>query len=187
MGFALAEAAARRGHRVTLVHGPVGLSPPPGVRAVPVVSAAEMLSACRTSWPRQDILIKAAAVADYAPKNPIVTKRKKSGGEWRLPLRPTEDILADLSLRRRSGQVVIGFALEDEDERNNALRKLTRKKLDAIVLNRPVAIGSSRAALEVLVSGKDWQIWPAASKSVLARKLVQLAERLWGESVRSSS
>lgn len=178
MGFALAEAAARRGHRVTLVHGPVLLTPPAGVRVVPVVSAAEMLVACRANWPLQDVLIKAAAVADYSPKTPSATKRKKTRGDWRLVLRPTTDILADLSLHRRTGQVVIGFALEDQDERNNALRKLMRKRLDAIVLNRPVAIGSNRAALEVLVAGEGWQTWPAAGKTALARKLIQLAERI---------
>lgn len=179
MGFALADAAAKCGHRVTLVHGPVAFVPPKGVRAVAITSADDMLNACRAAWPRNDVLIKAAAVADYTPAEPSATKRKKSKGLWRLPLRPTTDILADLALHRRENQIVIGFALEDQNERDNALRKLTRKNLNAVALNRPVAIGADQAALEVLVAGEDWQVWPAANKSSLAKKLVLLSERLF--------
>lgn len=179
MGFALARAAARAGHRVTMVHGPVALAPPANVRAIPIVSADEMLRTCRKLWPQNDVLIKSAAVADYTPAERGQVKRKKSKGLWRLPLKPTTDILADLALGRRPNQIAIGFALEDQNERDHALRKLNHKRLDAIVLNRPVAIGADAATLEVLVAGSDWETWPAAKKSALAARIVKLAVRLF--------
>ena len=180
MGFALAAAAARRGHEVTLVHGPVALRAPAGVRAVAVVSAAEMLRACRAAWPAQDGLIMAAAVADYTPRTPGRIKLKKKANALNLRLAPTIDILATLSLKRRPGQVVIGFALEDHHERRNAESKMRRKNLDAVVLNRPAAIAADRASQEILVRGKPWLVILTAKKESLANRLVRLIERLCG-------
>jgi phosphopantothenoylcysteine decarboxylase/phosphopantothenate--cysteine ligase len=178
MGFALAAAAVERGMRVTLVHGPVALEKPAGVRAVGVVSAAEMLAECHKLWPQHDVLIMAAAVADYAPSRVARFKRKKSGAALVLRLRPTVDILRALAARRRAGQVVIGFALEDRAGRRNAERKLREKRLDAIVLNRPEAIGARRAAVDVLVAGHEWQELKAAPKSRQAREIARLVEKL---------
>lgn len=179
MGFALAAAAVERGHAVTLIHGPAEIAPPSGVRARAVVSAADMLAAARLAWRRCDVLLMAAAVADYTIARPSRTKRKKTAGPLTLRLSPTVDILADLSAGRRSGQVVVGFALEDRRARQRAERKLRNKGLDAIVLNAPAAIGAQRSRLEVLTADGAWESWPAADKSRSARRLIRLAERLF--------
>lgn len=179
MGFAIAQNAAGRGHRVTLVHGPVALPPPAGVRCVPVVSAADMLAACRRVWPRQDVLIMVAAVADYTPVAPLKRKRKKSAAALRLRLKPTVDILATLARSRAPDQVAIGFALEDTNGRRNAAEKLKRKKLDAIVLNTPAALGAERATWEVLLARSGERIrFSSTAKAKLATRLVDLAEAL---------
>ena len=181
MGFALAAAANGRGHRVTLVHGPVALQPVRGVRAISVLSAAEMLAACLEQWPRKDVLIMAAAVADYAPARTARTKRKKQPGPHELRLKPTVDILEALARDRRPKQLVIGFALEDRNARRNAEAKLRRKHLDAIVLNRPETIGSDRASVEWLVAGRAWEVLPPSSKPRVAQRLIRAAEALYAE------
>jgi phosphopantothenoylcysteine decarboxylase/phosphopantothenate--cysteine ligase len=178
MGFAIAAAAHDRGHDVTLVHGPVSQAAPDSVRVVPVISAADMLEACRACWGSHDALIMTAAVADYTPASPLDRKLKKSPRRLTLRLKPTVDILAALASQRRDDQIAIGFALEDRAHRRNAESKLRRKKLDAIVLNRPANIGSDRAAMEVLVRGGCWATWASAPKRRVAERLVKLAERL---------
>lgn len=178
MGVALAAAAAARGHRVTLIHGPIAVACPAGVRAVAVTSATDMLQACLATWNRQDVLIMAAAVADYAPAQVESVKRKKSRRDLILRLVPTVDILAALSAARRPGQVVIGFALEDRNGRRNAAAKLARKKLDAIVLNTPSALSADRASWQILTKSEGWQRVPTGPKSTLGVRLVRLAERL---------
>lgn len=187
MGFSIAAAAAGAGCRVTLVHGPVQLDPPAGVRAVAVTSADQMLAACRARWPRHDVLIMAAAVADYRAAKPAARKIKRSRDQRVLKLRPTVDILATLSAERRAGQVVIGFALEDRNGRAEARGKLVRKGLDAIVLNSPAAISAGRAELDVLVRGRRWERWRGAPKAVLAARLVELACRLAAEAAALSA
>ncbi len=194
MGIAIAEHAAKRGHRVTLVHGPVTAALPRAtdqprskrvgsatahrVRLVPVVSAADMLAACRHAWPRNDVLIMAAAVADYTPREPARYKRKKSTSPLNLELAPTVDVLATLARDRRPDQRVIGFALEDRAARRNAESKLARKSLDAIVLNRPAAIGASRSTIEILIADGGWQRPGRADKRRHAERIVALAESL---------
>ena len=178
MGFALTQAARARGHRVTLIHGPVALSVPPRVRAIPVISAADMLCACLDRWADQDALIMAAAVADYTPARPVRAKLKKSASARVLRLKPTVDILATLAKCRRPDQVVIGFAVQDRAPRRNAEQKLHRKGLDAIVLNRPEAIGAERAAVEILVRAGAWQTVRRTTKSRLAARLIRLVERV---------
>lgn len=178
MGFALAAEAARRGHRVTLIHGPVALAPPPGVRAVAVVSAADMLAACERAWPRQDVLIKSAAVADYRPIAALVHKMKKNRRALTLKLEPTTDILAQLARDRRAGQIVIGFALEDRAAREYAEGKLARKNLDALVLNRPTALSADRSTIELLTRIDGWSKPATGSKLAHAKRIIDLAERL---------
>ena len=179
MGFALARAAQRRGMNVTLVHGPVTLKPPNNVRTVAVISAAEMLAVCTELWPKHDALIMAAAVADYTPHRLAKRKRKKSTSTLELRLKPTVDILAKLSVNRREDQIVIGFALEDRWPRRNAELKLINKGLDAIVLNRPAAIGTRQCPLEILIRNEGWQPLPDAPKTRQAARIVRLAEQLW--------
>ncbi len=178
MGVALVAAAAARGHRVTLIHGPIAVACPAGVRAVAVTSAADMLRACLAAWTRQDVLIMAAAVADYAPARTEPAKRKKSPRDLTLRLVPTVDILAALSAARRTRQVAIGFALEDRHGRRNAAAKLARKKLDAIVLNAPSALSADRAQWQILTAAEGWQRVPPGPKPALAVRLIRLAERL---------
>ena len=137
MGYAIAEAAAARGARVTLVTGPVSLAPPPGVAdVVRVTSAQEMFAACVECAPRARVVVAAAAVADYAPEQAAGQKIKKHGGDaLTLALRPTPDILKHLGEHKPPGQVLVGFAAETQDVEANARKKLAAKNLDLIVAN----------------------------------------------------
>lgn len=178
MGFAIAAAAIRRGHRVTLIHGPVALPPPDGARVVSIISAADMLTACHRVWPRNDVLIMSAAVADYRPRRSSNAKIKKSQAELALALEPTTDVLADLAGSRKPSQRVIGFALEDRNPRKNAQSKLERKNLDAIVLNPPAAIGRTRSRVEILRRGGTWTVHAMRDKAAHAEAIVDLAESI---------
>ena len=136
MGFALAEELAGRGAEVVLVAGPVDLSVRhPAIRRLDVESAAEMRDAAVAEFPKCDAAILSAAVADFTPKTRTDEKIKRGKEDMRLELVPTHDIAADLGRMKRHGQVLAGFALETNDEENNALSKLRRKNFDFIVLN----------------------------------------------------
>jgi phosphopantothenoylcysteine decarboxylase/phosphopantothenate--cysteine ligase len=156
MGFALAERAARRGAEVTVVAANVHLPAPPGVTVVPVETAAELKAACGERFDAADVLLMAAAVADFRPRDPADHKLKKTdpGHPPRLELEATEDVLSGLSARRRPGQVLVGFAAEHGDGAIEYGRgKLERKGLDAIVVNdisRP-GIGFDAADNEVTI------------------------------------
>ena len=135
MGYALAENCMLRGAEVTLVSGPVALTPPPFVDVVPVVSAADMAKAVKQRAGQQDIIIKAAAVADYRPSNPADEKVKKKEGDSSLLLERTEDILSYLGNHRREGQFICGFSMETENMLENSKKKLEKKNVDMIVAN----------------------------------------------------
>lgn len=137
MGYALAEEAARRGARVTLVSGPVALKAThPAITVVNVESAREMLKAATDAFADADIAIMAAAVADYRPAETAESKIKREHmAECDLALVRNPDIAAALGEAKRPGQILVGFALETDNERDNALGKMTRKHLDMIVLN----------------------------------------------------
>jgi len=135
MGFALAEAARRRGAEVTLVAGPVALPTPEGVRRIDVVSSAQMREACEKHFPQADLFIGTAAVGDFAPAKALPQKLKKNGRALRLELQPTTDILLSLGKAKRKGQVLVGFAAETESLISNAKEKLKKKNLDLIVAN----------------------------------------------------
>jgi phosphopantothenoylcysteine decarboxylase/phosphopantothenate--cysteine ligase len=134
MGYALAEAAQRRGARVILISGPTSLRPPDGCEFVPVITASEMRSALMDRLDCATIVIKAAAVADYRVAAPADQKMKRSG-PITLSLEPTQDILREVAERRKPGTLVIGFAAETNDAVHHARAKLERKGVDAIVLN----------------------------------------------------
>jgi phosphopantothenoylcysteine decarboxylase/phosphopantothenate--cysteine ligase len=177
MGYAIARAAARRGHIVDLVTGPVALAAPPGVRLHRATSTREMYEAARKLFPRADCLIGAAAPADFTPVRRIKGKAKKTGASLALRLKPTTDILAALGRRKRK-QVIIAFALEVQSPLKNARLKLRRKNADAIVLNAPAAIGAFRADATILLrSGERLEV-KQATKQRLGRILVALAESL---------
>ena len=136
MGFALAEVCRRRGAHVTLVTGPVALACHEGIRCIRVESCAEMYQAATSAWEDADVAILSAAVADYRPDtvaNQKIKREKK--GAMTLLLQPTHDIAAELGRRKRPGQLLVGFALETNDEESNAREKLVKKNADCIVLN----------------------------------------------------
>lgn len=135
MGYAIAAAAVRRGADVTLVSGKVELTPPMGVHVVSVVSAADMAQAVKEAAPEQDIIVKAAAVADYRPRVAADEKMKKKDAELSVELERTEDILAWLGANRREGQILCGFSMETEHLLENSRAKLEKKKIDMIVAN----------------------------------------------------
>ncbi|MCI0654059.1 MAG: bifunctional phosphopantothenoylcysteine decarboxylase/phosphopantothenate--cysteine ligase CoaBC [Methylococcaceae bacterium] len=180
MGYEIARAACEAGARVTLVSGPVDLTPPSLESIVHVESAAEMYSAVMEKAGSQDIYIGAAAVADYSPLDAGVRKIKKNEDNRIISLKPTRDILASVAALN-PGPFTVGFAAETDHLENYAKMKLERKKLDMIVANR---VGGPQGGFEsdhnaVTVFWKDGQTrWDLAPKNQLARKLVKLiAER----------
>ena len=135
MGYAIATVCARRGASVTLVSGPTALKKPQFVRTVEITTAKEMFEAVAGRASEQDIIVKAAAVADYRPKSVSSEKMKKKDGELALELERTDDILAWLGGHKRPGQFLCGFAMETQDLIGNARQKLQKKNLDMIVAN----------------------------------------------------
>ena len=135
MGYAIAQAAARRGAEVTLVSGKTALQKPLFLRTVEVVSAEEMFQAVTKLAPEQDIIIKAAAVADYTPATIAEEKVKKSDDELSIPLKRTKDILQFLGEHRTEGQFLCGFSMETEHMVENSRKKLEKKRLDLIAAN----------------------------------------------------
>ena len=136
MGFALAEEFAARGAKVILVAGPVNLkTTSAAIHRIDVVSAADMFEQVMQFADQCDIVVSCAAVADFTPKQKSEVKIKRGQEELCLELQPTRDIAAELGRRKRKGQLLIGFALETNDEAGNALQKLRKKNLDLIVLN----------------------------------------------------
>jgi phosphopantothenoylcysteine decarboxylase/phosphopantothenate--cysteine ligase len=175
-GMAVVRETVRRGHRVDLILGPVDERPPLGVSAHRVTSAREMYDTAKSRHPFCDVLIAAAAVSDFRPREYSVVKRKRDGGPWRLDLEPTEDILQALG-REKGLRVHAGFALETEDPLQNALRKLLTKKLDWIVANGPEAIGAEMGEYHLLGADSSHAYLGKLSKTELAAKLLDAVER----------
>lgn len=135
MGYALAEEAANRGAIVTLISGPVHIGiNNPDVKVINITSAAEMKTQCDKAFDENDIIIMTAAVADYTPENSAPEKIKKKES-MELKLKLTDDILASMGKKKKQGQFLVGFALETENEKSNAIAKLNNKNLNMIVLN----------------------------------------------------
>lgn len=152
MGFAIAECAAERGHRVTLVAGPVSLDTPKKVQRVDVVSARDMLNATRDAFREADALFMAAAVADWRPARKLAGKwRKKDDGsdETSIALVKNPDVLATVA-KNKGDRTVVGFALETADGLRRAKRKLERKAMDFIALNDASALNASRSTVTIL-------------------------------------
>lgn len=178
MGYALAQAALAAGHEVDLVSGPVALAPPAGCRLHAVETTDEMAAACRAAFADCDGLIAAAAVCDYRPRVRAAGKLKKTGGPLVLELVETTDILAELC-RLKGRRWAVGFALESDDPRPRAVAKLRQKGCDAIVLNRPSAIGAESNQVELIDrTGATAAAW-SGSKADIARRLLEwIAENL---------
>jgi phosphopantothenoylcysteine decarboxylase/phosphopantothenate--cysteine ligase len=184
MGYALAEAALRRGAKVILVSGPTALTPPSAAETIFVETAQQMRTAVLDRWERSGIIIMAAAVGDYHVMNTAPEKIKRSG-PIELRLEPNPDILADLgSLRHAAGKstpLLIGFAAETEHLLENARAKLTKKRVDAIVLNdvSRTDIGFNADRNEVtIVTATDTIAAPEASKLDVAQKILDAAVRM---------
>lgn len=135
MGYAIAKELSSLGAEVTLVSGPTALSTPEGVKRVNIQSAAEMFDACSKYFDQADITVMSAAVADYTPTEVADQKIKKKAEDFSISLKKTTDILASLGAKKTEKQTLVGFALETNNELENAIGKLKRKNLDFIVLN----------------------------------------------------
>jgi phosphopantothenoylcysteine decarboxylase / phosphopantothenate---cysteine ligase len=174
MGYALAEAAQRRGARVILISGPTALRPPDGCEFVPVITASEMRSALMDRLDCATIVIKAAAVADYRVAAPADQKMKRSG-PITLSLEPTQDILREVAERRKPGTLVIGFAAETNDAVHHARAKLERKGVDAIVLNEVnragIGFDSDRNAATFLTKQTATEL-PEMTKREMAHRIL---------------
>jgi phosphopantothenoylcysteine decarboxylase/phosphopantothenate--cysteine ligase len=135
MGFALADELARLGADVTLITGPTAQKSAQTLKRIDVVSAQDMFDACSSIFLETDITVMCAAVADYRPKLVATQKIKKQDGDLVLELEKTTDILASLGRAKKEHQILVGFALETNDEENYAKGKLEKKNLDLVVLN----------------------------------------------------
>jgi phosphopantothenoylcysteine decarboxylase/phosphopantothenate--cysteine ligase len=173
MGYALAAAAAKAGHKVTLISAS-DLQPPVGADLVGVDSAAEMFAAVKKHFSWCSCLIMAAAVADYAPIKKSKTKIRKSNKNLVIKLRPTTDILKWAGKHKRKNQIVVGFALEDKNLRRNAEKKLKEKNLDMIIANATSEIGSDSTVVQIKTPSGEWLKLKRAAKIKIAEKIVGL-------------
>lgn len=181
MGYAIARAAAGRGAKVTLVSGPTALSAPLFVETVPVESADDMFREVTTRAENADLIIKAAAVADYRPVTVADDKIKKNDGDMAIPLTCTRDILGYLGQHRRPGQVLCGFSMETKDMLNNSRRKLEKKNLDLIAANNVKVPGAGFAVdtnVLTLITRQGEEELPLLSKDEAAHRLLDALLRL---------
>ena len=187
MGYALAEAALRRGARVLLVSGPVALAAPVAAELTRVETAEEMLAAVLKLLPESTVVIKTAAVADFRPKA-VAGQKIKRKGEVSLELEPTADILAEVA-RRKTFQTVVGFAAETENVLENARKKLASKALDAIVVNdvsrEGIGFDSERNAVTIVLPGEVVEVPETSKWEVAHRVLDQVVKLRKGSGVAS--
>ena len=175
MGYAIAKMAMLRGADVTLVSGPVNLTPPPFVKVVPVESAQQMFEAVRDRAEEQDIFIKAAAVADYRPVTVSDDKIKKSDNDMSIPLERTTDIIKYLGEVKGEDQFICGFSMETRDMIANSQAKLIRKKLDMIVANNVKEEGAGFATdtnKVTLITSEEVRELPLMTKEEVADNLL---------------
>ena len=182
MGYAIARAAARRGAQVTLVSGPTALPKPGYMEVVDVESAAEMYEAVTSRASEMDIIIKAAAVADYRPETVADNKIKKKDGDLSIPLERTQDILAALGQHKKPGQFLCGFSMETENLIENSRRKLTKKNLDMVAANNVKVAGAGfgvETNVLTLITAEGERELPLMSKDEAADKLLdEIRKRL---------
>jgi len=179
MGYAMAEAALRRGARVLLVSGPTALTPPGAAEITPVESAEQMRDAVLNLLPQATVVIKTAAVSDYRAKSASPQKIKRKG-PITLELEPTPDILKEISLRKQS-QIVVGFAAETENVLENARQKLAAKQLDAIVVNdvsrEGIGFDSDRNAVTIITHDEVVDV-PETTKWEVAQRVLDQVVRI---------
>lgn len=184
MGYAIAREAMLRGAKVTLVTGPVAIDPPMFVDVVPVTSAADMFEAVTGRAQEQDIIIKAAAVADYTPVTTATEKIKKKDGDNAIALTRTKDILGWLGEHRREGQFLCGFSMETQNMLENSRQKLTKKNVDMIVANNLKVQGAGFGGdtnVVTLITADGATELPLQSKEEVAGKLLEeIMEKMHG-------
>ncbi len=183
MGKALAEEAFARGFQIDFVSGPVANANLPNLETSgtihPVVSAEAMLAKADELFPSADVILFAAAVADYAPAEKKPEKMAKSEADLTLRLKATPDIAKTLCAAKRSDQIAIGFALQTAEGEANARRKLSAKKLDGIVLNTPASLGADDGDFSFLSAGANgFDHWGRIEKKECARRIFQAVESL---------
>ena len=182
MGFALARAARNLGATVTLIAGPVALTPPKNVDYQSVITAQEMFDAVTQQQNLYDFIVMCAAVADYRPESVATQKIKKTNPEWSVSLTKNPDILLHLGQHKPAHQKIIGFALETESGLQNAYEKMVRKNVDMLVLNSlntpQAGFGYDTNEITILTPGKPNQIFSLNSKQKLAYEILLAAEKL---------
>ncbi len=180
MGYALAEECKNRGAEVTIVSGPVSISKPERVRVIDVKSAAEMLELCLQYFPETDITIMNAAVADYTPVHAADKKIKRTKDDMFIELKPTKDIAAELGKIKKNGQMLIGFALETDNEEKNATGKLIKKNLDFIVLNslqdKGAGFGHDTNKISILFKDNNIKKFELKTKQEVAKDILNEIE-----------
>lgn len=175
MGYAIAKQAGMRGAKVTLVSGPVALEAPKGVEVVPVVSAKDMADVVWERADKMDMIIKAAAVADYRPVTTYEDKVKKSGDDMNIALERTDDILAHLGKNKKEGQILCGFSMETKDMLENSKVKLKKKNLDVIVANNLKMAGAGFGTdtnIVTLITKDEVKELPILSKEEVADRIL---------------
>ena len=176
MGVAIAEEMKKRGGDVTLVLGPSDIQVNGGINTIHVISAADMFNACEKIFPSVDIAIMSAAVADYTPLQPAKEKIKKTENDLAIPLTKTKDILKTLGELKTKDQILVGFALETNNEKENALQKLQSKNADMIVLNslQDPGAGFGHDTNKITIFDKAGKVYPfdIKSKKEVARDIV---------------
>jgi len=179
MGFKIAEELASKGVEVVLVTGPTSMTTEnPGIKLINIVSAEEMYNACIENFPTCDIAVMAAAVADYTPEKPASSKIKKDKDLKSVLLKPTKDILYHLGKIKKKAQFLVGFALETNDETENAIKKLHNKNLDFIVLNslkdEGAGFGHETNKITIINSSEEIVDYELKSKTDVARDIVRM-------------
>jgi phosphopantothenoylcysteine decarboxylase/phosphopantothenate--cysteine ligase len=184
MGYRVAEAAWERGADVVLISGPTALAAPIGVTLRLVDSTRDLEAAVRAELPGADVLVMAAAPADYRPSSPSDSKRSRVEGALAIPMEPTDDILGATKGQRKKGSVIVGFALETGDALAKGLAKLERKDLDLIVVNDALEPGAGfeNETNRVALLGRDGtrQILPLQSKREVAEAILDVVEKSLG-------
>ena len=180
MGYAIAETLAEKGARVTLVSGRTALPTPAGVERVDVLTAEEMYRATVAAFEEADGAVMCAAVADYTPAEVATEKLKKSDADLQIPLKRTRDIAAELG-RKKGQKILVGFAMETQNEAANATQKLTKKNFDFIVLNslREAGAGFRGDTNRVtLIDSTSQEELPLLTKREVAERIAQKIEQL---------
>ncbi|MCD4830672.1 MAG: hypothetical protein K8R02_02560 [Anaerohalosphaeraceae bacterium] len=174
MGQALAVASVKAGFDVTAITSIADMKLPAGAKRIIATSAEQMFKAVKELFGTCDCLIMAAAVSDYTPQEVSKAKLKKASHDLTITLKPTTDILKWAGKNKKPSQFLVGFALEDMDLKASAEKKMADKNLDMIIANSPSAIGGDSSQLFVKTTFGDWQIFPMATKTVSARRIVSI-------------